>query len=134
MWWTPELDLACLPSLLFLRLDLRLEESLGAWFGEVSPDVPEEGLPESAMRSVSASGCAYPALDIAAAAPFRLLLRPSSGASGVANSMGSPLCLLVLRASFGEGGDASAGALRLREVEGRRVGGDVFSLTVEDDV
>ena len=120
--------LPLLPSLVFLRLALRFEESLGAWFGDVSPDVPEEGLSESAMGSISASACAYPALDIAAAALFRCLLLPCSGASGTSGSTGSPFGLLVLRLSFWVGGDASAGALRLREAEVRRVGGDAVSV------
>lgn len=122
-----------LPSLLFLRLDLRFDESLGAWFGDVSPDVLEEGLLESAVGSVSASACAYPALDIAAAALLLRLLRPSSRTSGVSGSTGSPRGLLVLRLSFGGGGEGSAGALRLREAEVRRVGGDAVSVAVEGD-
>lgn len=86
------------------------------------------------MGSISASAWAYPALDISAAALFRRLLRPSSGASGDTVSFRSPRALLVLRVSLGEGGDASVGALRLREAEGRRVGGEVFSVAVDGDV
>jgi len=71
-------------SLLFLRLDLRLDESLGACCGEVSPDVPEEG----------------PALDISAAGVF---LPPfffaSAGVVGASGSAGPPRTLLLLRTS-----------------------------------
>jgi hypothetical protein len=95
--------------------------------------VPEEGLPESAIGSIPAAGCAYPALDIAAVPLFRRRLLPCSGTSGASGSTGSPLGLLVLRLSFWVGGDASAGALRLREADVRRAGGDAVSVVDEGD-
>ena len=87
------------PSLLCLRLDLRFEESRGACCGDVSPEVPEDGLPESVMPLAVRSMSTYPALDIAAAAPFLPLVRTSSGESGVSNSVGAALGFLVRRVS-----------------------------------
>ena len=40
---------------------------------------------------------------------------------------------LVLRLSLDGGGDGSSGALRLREAEGRRAGGDGLSVAVEGE-
>ena len=70
-------------SLDFLRLDLRLEESLGACCGEVSPDVPEDG----------------PAFDMSVPAAFLLVFLVSTGVTGASGSARPPRALLLLRVS-----------------------------------
>ena len=75
----------------------------------------------------------YPALDIAAAALFLLFFRPPSGESGVSTSLLPPRALLVLRVSRWEWGGVSAGALRLRVVVVRVVGGDPVSVVDDGD-
>ena len=119
------------PSLLFLRLDLRLEESRGACCGDVSPEVPEDGLLASAACSWFCSISTYPALDIAAAELFLPFFRTSSGESRASNLLSPPRGLLVFRVSRWACGGASAEALRLRVMGERCIGGDPVSVAEE---
>ena len=101
--------------------------------GDVSPDVPDEGLIELATGPSPCSMSAYPALDIAAGAPFLAFFRPSSGKSGTSTSLLLAFGFFALRLSRGAGGDASVGALRLRVVGLRCVGGDPVSVVEDGD-